>query len=74
MSPNFLNSNILGRKTQKVDFNNLPNISQKRRKFHSILTKNSTPFFVTNKDIFINRLHSLTRSLDLLGEVISDSL
>jgi len=48
---------------QSIPFVQLPNIAQNRKKILKLLSKNSTPLFIADKQIFLDRLEKLKTAL-----------
>lgn len=48
---------------QEPSFNKLPKIAQKRKQIEKLLNKNSTPLFIADKDILLERLEELEKAL-----------
>ena len=51
------------RKQTNVDFNKLPNIYKKRSEILKIVMENSTPLFIADRQILLDRLESLKKAL-----------
>lgn len=48
---------------QEPPFNKFPKIAQKRKQIEKLLNKNSTPLFIADKDILLERLEELEKAL-----------